>query len=229
VRRFPHGLERAVARGRVSAHEIADLASPGELHDVGVMDARLTAPGDAAREITGLLIELREGRRDAMDRLVPLVYDELKRIAHAQLGGERSGHTLDTTAVVHEAYFRLVGLERIDWRDRAHFFAVAAGALRRVLIDYARAFRRSKRGGGTRPITFDDLAGPDQRADTLVALDEALTRLAAYDGRLSRVVECRFFGGLTEAETAEVLGVTERTVRRDWVKAKAWLYQAMNG
>jgi RNA polymerase sigma factor (TIGR02999 family) len=191
------------------------------------MDARPAAPGDTAHEITTLLIALREGRRDAMDRLMPLVYDELKRIAHAQLAGERDGHTLDTTAAVHEAYLRLVGLDHIDWRDRAHFFAVAAGAMRRVLIDYARGYRASKRGGGVRPLTFDEVSGADERADTLVALDEALTGLAAHDERLARVVECRFFGGLTEGETAEALGVTDRTVRRDWVKAKAWLYQAM--
>jgi RNA polymerase sigma factor (TIGR02999 family) len=194
------------------------------------MDARLDLPGDAPRGITALLVELREGRRDAMDRLMPLVYDELKRIAHAQLAGERPGHTLDTTAAVHEAYLRLIGLERIDWRDRAHFFAAAAGAMRRVLIDYARRYRASKRGGGLRPLSLDDSAvAVEDRAETLLALDEALTRLATHDERLARVVECRFFGGLTEVETAHALDVTERTVRRDWVKAKAWLYQAMRG
>ena len=198
------------------------------------MDARLDAPGDARREITALLVELREGRRDAMDRLMPLVYDELKVIARAQLAGERTGHTLGTTAAVHEAYFKLVGLERIAWRDRGHFFGVAAGAMRRVLIEYARRYRASKRGGGRRPLSLDDHddvvdAAVDDRADTLVALDEALTRLAAFNSRLARVVECRFFGGLTEAETAEALGVTERTIRREWVKAKAWLYQALRG
>jgi RNA polymerase sigma factor (TIGR02999 family) len=227
IRRVADGPGRRLPWGSGLAADIADLAFSPELRDVRRMDARPTAPGDAAREITDLLIELREGRRDAMDRLMPLVYDELKRIAHAQLGGERAGHTLDTTAAVHEVYLRLVGLERIDWRDRAHFFAVAAGAMRRVLIDYARHYRASKRGGGARLITFDDVAAADDRADTLVALDDALTRLAEHDPRLARVVECRFFGGLTEAETAEALGVTDRTVRRDWVKAKAWLHQAM--
>src|SRR5262245_62056490 len=158
------------------------------------MDGRLDAAGSAPREITSLLVELREGRGGAMDRLMPLVYDELKRIAHVQLAGERAGHTLDTTAAVHEAYLRLIGLDDIDWRDRAHFFAAAAGAMRRVLIDYARGYRASKRGGGLRPLTLDDGAvAIDERADTLVALDEALTRLAAHDQRLARVVECRFF------------------------------------
>ena len=196
------------------------------------MDARQDAPGGTRREITALLVELSEGRRDAMDRLMPLVYDELKLIAHAQLAGERDGHTLDTTAAVHEAYLKLVGLERIAWRDRGHFFGAAAGAMRRVLIEYARRHRASKRGGGLRPLSLDAVAAAvdvDERADTLVALDEALTRLAALDARLARVVECRFFGGLTETETAETLGVTERTVRREWVKAKAWLYQALRG
>jgi RNA polymerase sigma factor (TIGR02999 family) len=192
------------------------------------MDARPAVPGDSRREITALLIDLREGRRDAMDRLMPLVYDELKLIAHFQLAGENPGHTLQTTAAVHEAYFNLIGLDRIDWRDRAHFFAAAAGAMRRVLIDYARRRRALKRGGGLRPLSLDDAAvDVDERADTLVALDEALTQLATHDERLARVVECRFFGGLSETETAETLGVTERTVRRDWVKAKAWLYNAM--
>jgi RNA polymerase sigma factor (TIGR02999 family) len=192
------------------------------------MDARPAVPGDSRREITALLIDLREGRRDAMDRLMPLVYEELKLIAHFQLAGENPGHTLQTTAAVHEAYFKLVGLDRIDWRDRAHFFAAAAGAMRRVLIDYARRRRALKRGGGLRPLSLDDAAiDIDERADTLVALDEALTQLASHDERLARVVEYRFFGGLSEIETAEALGVTERTVRRDWVKAKAWLYRAM--
>jgi RNA polymerase sigma factor (TIGR02999 family) len=192
------------------------------------MDVWPSAPDTVRGEITALLGELHEGRREAMDRLVPLVYDELKRIAHVQLARERDGHTLETTAVVHEAYLRLVDLDRIDWRDRTHFFAAAAGAMRRILVDYARRYQASKRGGGRGPLSLDESAvAVGERADTLVALDEALARLAAVDGRLARVVEYRFFGGLTEPETAAVLGVTERTVRREWVKAKAWLHQAM--
>ncbi len=194
------------------------------------MDARLDPPGDTRHEITALLAELREGRRDAMDRLMPLVYEELKAIARAQLAGERRGHTLDPTAAVHEAYLRLVRLDRIAWRDRRHFFGVAAGAMRRVLVEHARRRRASKRGGGLRPLVLDDVAvALDERADALVALDEALARLTALAPRLGRVVELRFFGGLTEAETAEVLGVTERTVRREWVKAKVWLGEALRG
>jgi RNA polymerase sigma factor (TIGR02999 family) len=194
------------------------------------MDARPSAAGDPRREITELLGELNEGRPEAMDRLIPLVYDELKRIARAQHARERAAHTLDTTAIVHEAYIRLVGLDGIDWRDRSHFFAAAAGAMRRILVDYARRYRASKRGGGLGPLTLDPhVVGVEERADTLVALDEALARLAEIDARRARVVEYRFFLGLTETETAKALGVTERTVRREWVKAKAWLSYAMRG
>ena len=192
------------------------------------MDARPDDPSVTRHEITALLVELREGRREAMDRLVPLVYHELRRIAHGQLIGERTGHTFDTTALVHEAYLRLVDLDRIEWRDRAHFFAVAAVAMRRVLIDYARGYRAAKRGDGLRPLSLDDgVIAVDERADTLVAIDEALTRLSALDERQARVVECRFFAGLTEEETAAALSVTARTVRRDWVKARGWLYQEL--
>ena len=192
------------------------------------MDARPDDPSGTRHEITALLVQLREGRREAMDRLVPLVYHELRRIAHGQLVVERAGHTFDTTALVHEAYLKLVGLDRIEWRDRAHFFAVAAGAMRRILIEYARGYRAAKRGGGLRPLSLDDgVIAVEERADTLVAIDEALTRLAVLDERQARVVECRFFAGLTEEETAAVLGVTARTVRRDWVKARGWLYQEL--
>jgi RNA polymerase sigma-70 factor, ECF subfamily len=187
-------------------------------------EAPPSAPPDARHEITAFLGELREGRRDAMARLVPLVYGELRRIAHRQLAGERAGHTLDTTAVVHEAYLTLVGLDRVEWRDRGHFFGVAAGAMRRILIAYARRHRAAKRGGGRRRLSLDDTAvAIEDRAETLVALDEALTRLAALDARQARVVECRFFGGLTASETAEALGVSVPTVERDWRSARAWL------
>ena len=179
-------------------------------------------------DITGLLVAWRAGDRTAVDRLFPLVYDELRRIAHRQLGRERPDHTLATTALVHEAYLKLVDQTRAQLTDRAHFFAVAARAMRRILLDYARRHRAAKRGGAQAQVSLDDTAlAADQRADTLVALDEALTRLAEVDERLSRVVECRFFGGLTEEETAVALAVTARTVRRDWVKAKGWLAQAL--
>lgn len=186
----------------------------------------LAETGHDESDITGLLLAWRAGDRSALDRLFPLVYDELRRIAHRQLGRERSDHTLGTTALVHEGYLRLVDQTRARWEDRAHFFAVAARAMRRILVDYARRHRAAKRGGAR--VSLDDATLlADERADTLVALDEALTRLTDVDERLGRVVECRFFGGLTEEETAEALGVTARTVRRDWVKAKGWLYHAL--
>jgi len=180
------------------------------------------------QDITGLLIAWRAGDRSAVDRLFPLVYAELRRIAHRQLGRERPDHTLGTTTLAHEAYLKLVDQTRAQLTDRAHFFAVAARAMRRILVDYARRYRALKRGGAPARVSLSDaVLVAEERADTLVALDEALTRLAEVDERLSRVVECRFFGGLTEDETAEALAVTSRTVRRDWVKAKGWLYQAL--
>jgi RNA polymerase sigma factor (TIGR02999 family) len=185
----------------------------------------------AQQEITEALLALRGGAPDALDRVVPLVYEELRKVAHRQLGGERAGHTLSTTALVHEAYLKLVDQTRAQWTDRAQFFAVAARAMRRILVDYARRHRALRRGGAQRPLALDEADAGSiaaaERADELVALDEALERLAALDERLSRVVECRFFAGLTEAETAEVLGVTPRTIARDWVKARGWLYQEL--
>ena len=158
--------------------------------------------------------------------LVPIVYEELRRIARRHLRAEREGHTLTTSALVHEAYLKLADQTRAEWNDHAHFLAVAAQAMRRVLIDYARQHHAAKRGGDRQRVTLESGVigpGPD-RAESLVALDDALTRLAKLDERQARVVECRFFAGMTEEETARVLGVTARTVRRDWVKAKAWLY-----
>lgn len=182
--------------------------------------------GDA--DITGLLLAWRGGAPGAVDKLFPLVYDRLHRIAHRQLGRERPEHTLGTTGLVHEAYLKLVDQTRVEWADRSHFFAVASQVMRRILVDYARRFRAEKRGGApTRVSLTDAMLVAEERADTLVALDEAMTQLAIVDERLSRVVECRFFGGLTEEETADVLNVTARTVRRDWIKAKGWLQHAL--
>jgi RNA polymerase sigma factor (TIGR02999 family) len=178
-------------------------------------------------EVTALLREARSGDGGAMERLLPLVYDDLRRIAHRQLGGEREGHTVSTTALVHEAYLRLVD-RHAGWEDRAQFLGVAAQAMRRVLVDYARPHRAAKRNGTLAQVPLDDaVLVVEERADSLLALDEALTRLARLDARQGRVVECRFFGGLTEDETAEVLAVTARTVRRDWIKAKGWLHQEL--
>jgi RNA polymerase sigma factor (TIGR02999 family) len=179
---------------------------------------------------TDLLLDSTGGDRQALDRLMPLVYDELRRIAHRELGRARPHQTLATTDVVHEVYLRLVDQSRVARRERVSFLALAAIAMRRIVIEYARRARAQKRGGGQRLVSLDEAAIPgDERSETLLALDEALTRLAALDARLARVVECRYFGGLTEEETADALGVTARTVRRDWVKAKAWLYTELYG
>ena len=164
-------------------------------------------------DITGQLIAWRGGESAAMERLFPLVYDELRQIAHRHMGRERVGHTLDTTGLVHEAYLKLVDQTRAQWTDRTHFFAVASNAMRRILVDYARRYQTDKRGAAPRRVSLaDDMLVTEERADTLIAVDEALLELAQIDERLSRVVECRFFAGLTEEETAEVLGVTARTV-----------------
>jgi RNA polymerase sigma factor (TIGR02999 family) len=183
--------------------------------------------------ITEALCAWRNGAPDAMDRLAPLVYEHLKRIARRQLRAEPAGHTLSTTALVHEAYLKLVNQTRAEWQDRGHFFAVASGAMRRILVDYARRYRAARRGGGddgapVRPVPLDDTDIPvAERADALVALDEALERLSRLDERQARVVECRFFGGLTEEETAAALGISQRTVAREWVTARGWLHQEL--
>ena len=177
------------------------------------------------REITDLLIQLRDGRPDAMDRLFPLIYDQLRRIAHRQLQAEPREHTLGTTGLVHETYLKLVDQTRAEWRDRGHFFRVSSMAMRRILVDYARRYRAIRRGGGFERVPFDQAeeAALAQRGDRLLALEDALTRLAEVDQRLSQVIECRYFGGLTDDETAEALGVSLRTVQRDWAKARGWL------
>lgn len=165
---------------------------------------------------------------------MPLVYEQLRGVAHRQLDAEPTGHTLSTTALVHETYLRLVDQTRADWQDRAQFFAVASRAMRRILIDYARRHRALRRGGQPdgsrpRPISLDEANLPvAERADAFLALDEALDRLADVDPRLARVVECRFFAGLTEEETAAALDVSKRTVAREWVVARGWLYEELS-
>lgn len=180
--------------------------------------------------VTELLLDCRSDDR-AADRLFPLVYEELRRIAHLHLRRERTGHTLGTTALVHEAYLKLVDISRVEWRDRVHFLSMAARAMRRILVDYARQHRADRRGGGVIPLTLDEALEPsvDAQADELIALDEALTQLGALSPRLVQVVEHRFFAGMSEDETAEALQLTSRTVRRDWVKARGWLRQALGG
>src|SRR5262245_11263479 len=160
---------------------------------------------------------------------MPLVYDELRAIAHRQLRGERPHHTLGTTALVNEAYLRLVNQQSASWNDRAHFFAVAARMMRRVLVDYARMRGARKREAAKNRVPLEDaLASVEEQSDMVIALDEALVRLADLDPRLVQVVELRFFAGLTEEEAADVLGVSARTVRYDWVKAKGWLYRELS-
>jgi RNA polymerase sigma factor (TIGR02999 family) len=180
--------------------------------------------------VTELLLECRSDER-AADHLFPLVYEELQRIAHRHLRRERIGHTLGTTALVHEAYLKLVDVRRVEWRDRIHFLSMASRAMRRILIDYARQHRAERRGGGVIPLALDEALdlSVETQADELIALDEALTRLGGLSPRLVQVVEHRFFAGMSEDETAEALQLTSRTVRRDWVKARGWLRQALGG
>jgi len=192
------------------------------------MDQLAPAMTADTRQVTDLLLEIRGGDPQAMDRLFPLVYEELRRMAHAQLRHERPGHTLGTTGLVHETYVRLVDQTRVEWRDRGHFFVAAAWAMRRILVDYARRNRAARRGGGSVRLTLNEDLPAAERGEMLLALDEALDRLAALDSRLSQVVECRYFVGLTEQETADALGVTRRTIQRDWAKARGWLYLEMN-
>jgi RNA polymerase sigma factor (TIGR02999 family) len=178
--------------------------------------------------ITDLLHEIRAGHPEAVDRLFQAVYGELRRIASRQLQGERPGHTLGTTGLVHETYLKLADQTRVQWQDRAHFYRVAAVAMRRILVDYARRHRAKRRGGELHRVTLDENATVGERGETLLALDEALERLAGLNPRLCQVVECRYFGGLTEEETAQALGVTPRTVQRDWAKARGWLYSELS-
>jgi RNA polymerase sigma factor (TIGR02999 family) len=184
---------------------------------------------DVRTRATELLVSGRTGGGHAVEALLPLVYDELRAIAHGQLRRERADHTLGTTALVHEAYLKLIDQRQADWQDRTHFFSIAARAMRRILIDYARKHVAAKRGGGFRKVTLEEAVqlAAGERADELLAIDDALRRLASLDERQARVVEYRFFGGMTEEETAEALGVTSRTVRRDWIKAKGWLQREL--
>ena len=179
-------------------------------------------------EITGLLVAWGGGDKSALDRLMPLVYDELRRLAHRYMSNERPGHTLQTTALVNEAYLRLVNWKEVQWQNRAHFFGVSAQMMRRILVDFARDRQYLKRGGGAMQVSLSDASSfAECRAADLVALDEALTALTKQDERKGQVVEMRFFSGLRAKEIAAVLKTTEATVRRDWIIAKAWLYQAL--
>lgn len=179
----------------------------------------------AATDITGMLHRWSEGDPDALDRLVPFVYDELKRLARTRLRGEDAGHTLSTTGLVHEAYLKLVDVNRVQWKDRNHFLAMASRVMRRVLIDYAHRRKAQKRGGGAVPVeaAAEELAIPEAQAERLLELDEALSRMEAEHPRQSQALELYYFGGLTQKEIGEVLGVSQPTVVEDLRFARAWL------
>jgi RNA polymerase sigma factor (TIGR02999 family) len=179
-------------------------------------------------EVSELLVAWNNGDRAALDRLMPLVYEELRRMARRHMARQQPGQTLQTADLIHEAYERLVGQPDKQWRNRSHFLAVGAQAMRHILVDYARTRQAAKRGGGVRPVSFDEgMFASDERAAELVAVDKALTELGTLHPRQSRVVEYRFFGGLTVEETAETLQVSPNTVLRDWRMAKAWLHRAV--
>jgi RNA polymerase sigma factor (TIGR02999 family) len=186
-------------------------------------------PSSSPHEVTQLLLDWSNGSRAALDKLIPLVDNELHRVAHHYLRQERPGHTLQTTALVNEAYLKLIDQRQVRWKSRAHFFALSAQLMRRILVDHARKRNYAKRGGGANKITFDEsLVVPQDCGADLVALDEALDRLSVIDERKSKVVELRFFGGLSVEETAAVLKVSPLTVKRDWRMAKAWLFRTLN-
>ena len=183
----------------------------------------------SSQDVTRLLLAWRNGDQEALERLTPLVYGELRRMAHRFMRRERPDHTLQSSALVNEAYIRLIDCHQVDWQNRAHFFGIAAQMMRQILIDHARRHARARRGGGLRQVSFEETAIVSvERAAELIALDDALNDLAAFDLGKSRIVELRFFGGLTNEEVGEVMGMTLRTVEREWRKAKAWLRRAIS-
>jgi RNA polymerase sigma factor (TIGR02999 family) len=180
-------------------------------------------------DVTALLMDWSQGNKDALERLTPLVYDELRRIAARYLRKERSDHTLESTALANEAYLRLVDQSKIQWQNRAHFFGVAAQMIRRILVDYARARNTDKRGKGAPQLSLDEAIGvPEHKSVELIALDDALKQLGELDEQQSKIVELRFFVGLSIEETAEVLGISPATVKREWTSAKAWLFRELS-
>ena len=186
--------------------------------------------GPSSIEVTQLLKAWGQGDEDALGRLIPFVQQELHRLAHCYMSREKPNHTLQTTALVNEVYLRLVDIAQVSWHDRAHFFAIAARMMRRILTDFARSRNYQKRGGAVLHVSFDEaLAVSKERDAEIMALDEALVALAAVDARKSQVVELRFFGGLSVEETAEVLKVSPETVKRDWRFAKSWLHRVLSG
>jgi RNA polymerase sigma-70 factor, ECF subfamily len=188
----------------------------------------MTTP--SSQEITQLLLAWSDGDQAALEKLTPLVYAELRRLAKGYMFGERPGHTLQTTALINEAYMRLIDWKNVRWQGRAHFFGVAAQVMRRILVDFARARHYAKRGGAAQQVSLDEAVTiHEDRSAELIALDEALKSLAEIDPRKSQVVELRFFGGLNAKETAEALNVSQRTVEREWNSARAWLYRELRG
>ena len=190
----------------------------------------MTTPSPSQQEVTQLLADWSDGDEGALDKLIPLVQPELHRLAHHYMSRERTGHTLQTTALLNEAYLQLVHDSTHNWQKRTHFMAAAAQLMRRIMVDHARERCSLKRGGGALRVTLDDAAlVTEKRSEELLALDEALERLTAQDPRKSRIVELRYFGGLTEEETAAFLKLSDRTVRREWRMARTWLYRALSG
>ena len=190
----------------------------------------MRTPSFPSHEITQLLAEWSDGNQGALDKLYPLVYNELRRLAHGYLRRERKGHTLQTTALINEAYLRLVDQKHVHWASRSHFFGISAQIMRRILIDHARLHKYAKRGGEAHRVSLDEIAiVANERSSELLLLDEALNRLAEMDPRRSQVVELRYFGGLNNEEIAGVLKISENTVTRDWKMARAWLYQELSG
>ena len=184
----------------------------------------MTIPASAPQEVTQMLLDWSQGDQQALDRLIPVVYAELRRLASRHLRRERADHTLQTTALIHEAYLKLIEQRNVQWQNRAHFFGIAAQLMRRILVDHARTRHRVKRGGAAMRVPLEEVVVAVEGLNiNLVSLDEALTRLATIDSRQGRIVELRFFGGLSIEESAEVLGISAATVKNDWSVAKAWL------
>ncbi len=209
------------------ARTSVSLETPDTEIDAGAETGRMQ---HAPQNVTQLLIGWANGDKEALDKLVPLVYDELRRQASRYLRNERAGHTLQTTALIHEAYLRLVDQRDVRWQNRSHFFGVAAQLMRRILVDHARTKRRAKRGGSDIRVSLTQANEIAKGEDLdVVALDEALTRLAEIDEQQSRIVELRYFSGLTVEETARVLGISPATVKRDWSMARAWLHRELSG
>ena len=185
---------------------------------------------NTSHSVTQLLREWSAGDREALDRLIPIVYDELRQQASRYLRREPPGHTLQTTALIHEAYLRLIDAQEVRWESRAHFFDIAANLMRRILVDHARKQQAAKRGGSDLKLPLDEAIAVEDKQDVdLLALDQALDRLTALDEQQARIVELRFFSGLTVEETAEVLDISPRTVKRDWAVARVWLYREISG